>query len=128
MQITIEITVVGANDHTPMFGQDDYSVNLQEYNAITMMTPVTAGQVVITVTATDLDDPTTLAGMLEYQILSGAMQFGVEMFSIPNPSVSIFIIAKYQCKLTDLSLIERHLNRKYSYIIGNSNLIKLHLK
>jgi len=87
-QITISITIVEANDHTPMFGSSSYAASLQEFNAITEATPVTTGQVIQILTATDLDDSTTLAGMIQYRIASGAMQVGVEMFSIPDPGVS----------------------------------------
>ncbi len=75
---------MGANDNTPMFGRDVYSINLVEYNALTQSTPISASAVITTVSATDLDDPTTLAGMVMFRISSGAMQFGVEMFRIDS--------------------------------------------
>ena len=80
--------MIGTNDHSPQFDFSTYRVSLQEYNSFTMNSPITAGSIISTVRATDRDGLSTAAGRLEYRITNGAMQLGVEMFTIPDPSVS----------------------------------------
>jgi hypothetical protein len=65
-----------------MFEFAAYSTNLQEYNALTMTSPVSPGQIVATIHAIDRDGTSTAAGRLEYRITNGAMQFNQEMFRI----------------------------------------------
>lgn len=88
LQINIDVTVIGTNDFSPAFNSSTYSINLTEYDSINGRTPIQPNQVVTTVHATDRDGTGTAAGRLEYRILSGATQFGVLMFSIPDPTVS----------------------------------------
>ncbi len=85
------IEVIGSNDHSPIFSMPEtYTVDVQEYDAITMTSPWTAGDTIFTVTATDEDDSTSLAGMIAYIIEDGAVYMGETIFSIPNPAVNIF--------------------------------------
>lgn len=57
-----------------------------------MFTSIPPGHIIETVFATDMDDSASPAGMLEYRIINGGMQLGVEMFSFPDPSVSVAIV------------------------------------
>lgn len=82
MQVDIDVTITGTNDHTPMFDDNGYSTNLQEFNSLTMTSTVSPGQLVTTVHATDRDGISTAAGRVEYRITNGAIQFGEEMFRI----------------------------------------------
>lgn len=88
LQIFIDITIIEGNDNNPVFEFPTYTTDISEYNAIAMTSVHASGDVIITVRATDADGINTAAGMVEYRISSGAMQFGVVMFAIPNPSVS----------------------------------------
>lgn len=82
LQVDVAITVIGTNDHSPMFDVSIYGANLQEFNSFTMTSAVSTGQVVTIIHAIDRDGSSTAAGRLEYRITSGAMQFGVELFRI----------------------------------------------
>ena len=76
-----------------MFDSSIYLKSFQEFNSLTATPSVPPGSTVTIVHATDGDGLATPAGQLEYRIASGAVQLGVEMFSIPNPRVShIFAI------------------------------------
>lgn len=91
LQITVDIAVIGSNDHTPIFDQNVYNTNLAEYDSISLTSSISPGQAIVTVRATDGDGPGSAAGILEYRIASGAVQFGAEMFSIPDASVCLII-------------------------------------
>lgn len=86
-QVDIDITVTGTNDFTPQFDSTIYRRSLQEFDAITRMSPVTPGTTVAIVHATDRDGPGSPAGMLEYRVSNGGVQLGVEMFTVPDPQV-----------------------------------------
>lgn len=66
-----------------------YVVSVREYDSFLRTSDFAPGDVIAQLRATDRDDPATLAGMLEYRIVSGGVRFGVEVFSIRNPRVSI---------------------------------------
>ncbi len=87
VQLMIEISVTGTNDHSPIFGETQYMATLAERNDITGV-EVAVGAPVDTVLATDQDEPNTAAGMIEYRILTGNMLNGVTIFDIPDPIVS----------------------------------------
>ena len=84
--------MVGANDFNPVFDFNSYNASLQEFNAITMSSPISPGQTIVTVRATDRDGTSTSAGRLEYRITNGAMQLGVQMFAIPDRRVNNMIL------------------------------------
>ena len=86
-QVDVTITVIDTNDHSPMFDLSSYTANLQEFNSLTNTSAVSVSQVVTVIHAIDRDGPGTAAGLVEYSITSGAVQFGVEMFRM-EPSVS----------------------------------------
>ena len=89
LKVDVIITVINGNDNSPEFDSDNYTANLLEFNSLTRMNSgVSPGERIATVHATDMDSMTTLAGRLQYRILSGAMQLGVEMFRIPDPNVN----------------------------------------
>lgn len=88
MQVQVIVDVIGANDFSPVFDLPRYNVALQEYNSFTSTSSISSGDIIATVHATDRDGPATAAGALEYRITNGATQAGIELFSIPNPSVS----------------------------------------
>lgn len=90
LQVDVVITVTGTNDFSPVFDSSIYRSSLQEFDSFTEISPIMPGHVIITVHATDRDGLGSPAGQLEYRITSGAVQQGVEMFSIPEPSVSFF--------------------------------------
>ncbi len=88
IQIDVDITVTGTNDFSPVFDSSVYRSSLQEFDSFTGTSPINPGSTVIIVHATDRDGLGSPAGQLEYRVTTGAVQLGVEMFSIPDPSVS----------------------------------------
>lgn len=107
MQIQVIIDIIGANDFSPMFDLPRYTVALQEYNSFTRTSLITPGDTIATVHATDRDGPATAAGTLEYRIANGATLLGVEMFSIPNPSVSRCLANISSCQTLTMTVGRR---------------------
>ncbi|CAL1540461.1 unnamed protein product [Lymnaea stagnalis] len=66
---TVSVTVLDVNDNTPTFTSTSYSAAMQE--------PVTANTVLVTVTASDLDDAATDFGRFTYS-LSGSSNFAID--------------------------------------------------
>ncbi|XP_067685434.1 protocadherin Fat 4-like [Haliotis asinina] len=62
---TVSLTVTDENDNTPVFGSGSYSGSVSEADAV-------GASVVVTVAATDLDDPATEGnGLVTYSIIGG---------------------------------------------------------
>lgn len=92
LQITIDITLTGTNDHSPIFEPSQYNVTLMEYDSLNRISQVSSGSAIVTVSATDGDGTDTPAGQIEYRILSGNFLGGLQVFDISNPSVSIKLL------------------------------------
>ena len=87
-QITVVISLIGTNDHSPIFDMPQYTANLREYHALEMTNGAAVNSTVQTVHATDGDGEDTPAGHVEYRIVSGNTINGEKIFEILIPSVS----------------------------------------
>ena len=80
------ITVRGTNEHAPSFMQDRYERNISEYNILSNDPQPMAGDIVVTVFATDADNDPNNANHndIEYSIAGGNED---DIFQITNPMV-----------------------------------------
>ena len=88
-QITVILEIEESNDHNPIFTQAQYSVQLTEHDSILNVNGVMPGTTIGLVSASDQDGLTSLAGQVEYAVVSGNLLGGVAVFNITDPSVSL---------------------------------------
>ncbi len=88
VQFTLDISLTGTNDHSPIFEQPQYLAMLTELSDITG-TMAAVNTTVSTVHATDGDGLDSPSGLIEYVILTGNTLNGEVVFDILIPSVSV---------------------------------------
>ena len=77
-----------SNDHNPIFTMSQYTALITEYDAMRNVVGAQPGATVGVVSASDQDGLSSPAGQVEYEIVSGHILGGEEVFNITDPTVS----------------------------------------